>query len=72
MAKSYTDAQVMLSGIITNQTVLAERKIDENLTQGLNEIRNLRKVQDRDSWGHLMKMTLVSDSLKLDCTRAIY
>lgn len=44
MAKSYsqeiTDAQVMLSGIRTNQNVLAERKIDENFTQGLNDTIN--------------------------------
>ena len=36
------------------------------------EIQNLRKVQDSISWGYLMKMTLMSDSLKLDCTRPIY
>ena len=36
------------------------------------EIHNLRKVQDTVNWGYLMKMTLTSDSLKLDCTRVLY
>lgn len=35
-------------------------------------IKNLRKVRDSVSLGLLMKMTLVSDSLKLKCTKAIY
>lgn len=35
------------------------------------EIHNLRKVQDSVSWGHLMKMTLIADSLKLECTKAL-
>lgn len=34
-------------------------------------IHNLRKVQDTVSWGYLMKMTLISDSLRLDCTKAL-
>jgi hypothetical protein len=36
------------------------------------EIRNLRKEQDPTSWGYFMKMSLVSDSLKLDCTKVLY
>ncbi len=36
------------------------------------EIHNLRKVQDTVSWGYLMKMTLTADSIKLDCTKALY
>jgi len=36
------------------------------------EVHNLRKVQDSVSLGYLMKMTLVADSLKLDCTKALY
>lgn len=36
------------------------------------EVHNLSKVQDPISLGYLMKMTLSADSLKLDCTRAVY
>lgn len=36
------------------------------------EVKKLRKVQDTVSWGYLMKMTLIADSLKLDCTKALY
>ena len=36
------------------------------------EIHNLRKVRDNKSFGFLMKMTLTADSLKLDCTKALY
>jgi len=35
------------------------------------EVQNLRKVQDMVSRGYLMKMTLVADSLKMDCTKAM-
>jgi hypothetical protein len=35
------------------------------------EIRDLRKVGD-PRMGYLMKMTLISDSLKLDCTKPLY
>ncbi len=36
------------------------------------EIYNLREVRDSVSWGYLMKMTLAADSLKMDCTKALY
>lgn len=36
------------------------------------QILDLRKVKDMESGGFLMKMTLAADSLKMDCTRAIY
>lgn len=36
------------------------------------EVINLRKVQDTVSFGYLMKMTLTADSLKMDCTKALY
>lgn len=36
------------------------------------EIQDLRRVQDSISLGYLMKMTLVSDSLKMVCTKALY
>jgi len=36
------------------------------------EISNLRKIQDPVSLGYLMKMTLITDSLRLDCTRELY
>lgn len=36
------------------------------------EVTNLRKVQDSVSFGYLMKMTLKADSLKMDCTKALY
>lgn len=36
------------------------------------QIHNLRKVQDTVSWGYLLKMTISSDSLKMDCTKALY
>jgi len=35
-------------------------------------IDKLERVQDKVSLGLLLKMTLVADSLKLDCTKAIY
>lgn len=35
-------------------------------------VRNLRKTQDSVSRGNLMKMTLIVDSLKMDCTKALY
>lgn len=36
------------------------------------EIHDLRKVQDKVSFGYLMKMTLAADSLKMDWTKALY
>ena len=36
------------------------------------EVHNLKKVRDSVSWGYLMKMTLIADSLKMDCTKALY
>lgn len=36
------------------------------------KINNFRKVRDSVSWGYIMKMTLTADSLKLDCTKALY
>lgn len=36
------------------------------------KIHNLRKVRDSVSWGYFLKMSLTSDSLKLDCTKALY
>lgn len=36
------------------------------------KIHDLREVKDSVSWGFLMKMTLTADSLKLDCTKALY
>lgn len=36
------------------------------------EVYNLRKVQDSVSLGYFMKMTLLSDSLKLECTKIIF
>ncbi len=36
------------------------------------EIKNIRIIRDSISWGNLLKMTLISDSLKLDCTKALY
>jgi hypothetical protein len=36
------------------------------------EITRLTRIRDKESYGYLLKMTLESDSLKLDCTKAIY
>lgn len=36
------------------------------------KVVNLEKVRDTVSWGFLLKMTLTADSLKMDCTKAIY
>lgn len=36
------------------------------------EVTNLRKVQDTVSFGYLMKITIQADSLKMDCTKALY
>jgi hypothetical protein len=36
------------------------------------EVTNLHKVQDTVSWGFLLKMTLISDNLKMHCTKALY
>lgn len=35
-------------------------------------VNDLKKVQDPVSFGYLMKMTLSSDSLKMDWTKALY
>lgn len=36
------------------------------------EIQKLRKEKDTISWGDLLKMTILSDSLKMECTKAIF
>ncbi len=36
------------------------------------EITNLSKVRDSASMGYLLKMTLIADSLKIDCTKSLY
>ena len=36
------------------------------------EVQDLYEVMDERSWGYLLKMTLVSDTLKFDCTKALY
>jgi hypothetical protein len=36
------------------------------------QILRLRKIKDKESLGSLLKMTIVSDSLKMDCTKALY
>jgi hypothetical protein len=36
------------------------------------EITNLSKVLDSASFGYLLKMTLVADSLRMECTRSLY
>lgn len=37
-SQEISDAQVMLSGIRANQSVLAERKVDENFTNNLHSV----------------------------------
>lgn len=54
-----------------NDTMYLQIVTENTFFNNRFEIRNLRKSQDSITLGHLMKMTLIVDSLRMECTKLL-
>ena len=55
-----------------NDSTYLQIKTENRIFDRTFRVQNLRKVRESVSWGYLIKMTLIADSLKMDCTKALY
>ena len=55
-----------------NDSIYLDINTENRIFNRTFNVISMKKVRDPESGGFLMKMTLSSDSLKMDCTKALY